>query len=119
MGRDDEGAAPDVQMMAELAALDAAGRRAVDAGDYAAARTAFERELALRREQGDKPGTVYALFHVAWVLRFGQGEIAAARPLLEEALAITREVGSPLHIGAALGDPGSEMRISNTIEREA
>src|SRR5262245_61517017 len=91
---------------AEVQNFDAAGRRAVDAEDYAASRAAFERELALRREIGDRPGVVFALFHVAWVMRFGQGEIAAARPLLEEALAVARDLDSPLHIGTALANLG-------------
>jgi tetratricopeptide (TPR) repeat protein len=87
-------------------ALDAAGRRAVDAGDYAAARSAFERVLALCRDQGDQHGILYALFHVAWVMRFGQGEVAAARPLLEEALAIARTLDDPRSVGSALGNLG-------------
>jgi hypothetical protein len=112
MGWDDEGGAPaatpapDVQASAELAALDAAGRRAVDAEDYAAARAAFARELELRRALADRPGVVYALIHVAWVMRFGQDDAAAARPLLEEALTIARTLESPRHVGAVLGELG-------------
>jgi tetratricopeptide (TPR) repeat protein len=98
--------AQDAQAVAEAAAFDAAGRSAVEAEDYAAARAAFERELALRRALGDRPGVVYSLFHVAWVLRFGQGEVAAARPLLEEALAVARDLGDPRYVGSALGDLG-------------
>lgn len=93
-------------LMTEAQALEAAGRRAVDAADYAAARTAFAQELALRRRLGERGAIIYGLFHLAWVLRFGQGQFVAARVLLEEALALADDLDSPLHLGAAYGDLG-------------
>lgn len=99
-------ATPAPQERSAAEELQTAGRRAVDAEDYAAARAAFEQELALLRALGDTPGTIYALVHVAWVLRVGLGDVTAARPFLEEALAIAHE-RSPKHIGAVswnLGD---------------
>lgn len=92
---------------AAAAALEAAARRAVDAEDYATARAAFERELVLRRQLGDTNGIIYALLHVAWVRRVGQGEISAARPPLEEALAIARE-RSPEHLSALAWNLGDQ-----------
>lgn len=104
--RDPDTVSPD-DLAAAAGALDAEGRRAVDKEDYAAARDAFERELALRRRLDDVPGTIYALVHVAWVCRVGQGDHAAARPLLEEALAIARE-RSPWHVGVVLANLGDQ-----------
>ena len=38
--------------------------------------------VELRRAMDDVPGVIYALVHLAWVLRIGLDEVAAARPLL-------------------------------------
>jgi tetratricopeptide (TPR) repeat protein len=111
MSRDDHdvtpASPPALDKLAAAAALVVEGRRAVDAEDYPAARAAFERELALRRKLDDVTGVIYALIHVAWVCRIGQGEVAAARPLLEEALAIAQE-RSPQLVGVVVCNLGDQ-----------
>ena len=113
MRRNDEGAipaptpeSPDQAIALEADALDTAGRRAVDAEDYVAARAAFEQELALRQQLGDQPGVVYALVHVTWVRQVGLGETTGVRPLVDEALVIARDLDSPLLIAVAVGHLG-------------
>ena len=116
------GATPEPCELAVVADADAfqdAGRRAVDAEDYAAARAAFALELELRRAMDDVPGVIYALVHLAWVLRIGLDEVAAARPLLGEAVALAHE-RSLEHVGAVhwnLGDQALSEGDVATAER--
>jgi tetratricopeptide (TPR) repeat protein len=62
-------------------------------GDYASARSRFDRSLAIAREIGDPWGTADALTNIGCVLR-AQGDYAAARSHLEEALDVYEQRGS-------------------------
>src|SRR5262249_51179503 len=71
-------------------ALIVAGRTALIAGDVAAARTHFERNMGLRRRIGDRPGVAVAHHHFG-MLAISEGDFAAAERSLAEALAIYEE----------------------------
>lgn len=73
-------------------ALNAAGNLARSRGDYAAAVTAYERALALRREAQDPRGIAIALNNLG-VAAKDQGDYVRAREFLEESLAIKRQEG--------------------------
>src|SRR5262249_7438650 len=71
-------------------ALIVAGRAALLAGDVAAARPHFERNMALRQQIVDRPGVGVAYHHLG-MLAIGEGEFATAERCLEETLAIYDE----------------------------
>lgn len=77
------------------------GALAWEQAEYATAVPHLERNLALRREIGDKPGIADALRRLGSVLR-EQGELAAAYALFEEGLAISRESGDKTGVAGSL-----------------
>jgi non-specific serine/threonine protein kinase len=74
-------------------ALNAAGFRATDHGEYAAAGTFHERALGIWRRLGDTPGLVASLHGVGdtalWL-----GDVPAARAAYDEGLSIARSQGT-------------------------
>lgn len=71
-------------------------------GEYALARSLFEKSLILCRAQQDREGEAASLGCLALVKK-DQGETAKARHLFEESLALWRECNVPGEIASALG----------------
>jgi predicted ATPase/DNA-binding CsgD family transcriptional regulator/DNA-binding XRE family transcriptional regulator len=74
-------------------ALNAAGFRATDHGEYAAAGTFQERALGIWRRLGDTPGLVASL-HGVGDTALWQGDVRAARAAYDEGLSIARSQGT-------------------------
>ncbi len=77
------------------------GQLARTQGDYAAARMALEKSLALYRALGDQRGTAHALLWTGFVARV-QEEYGAAHAFLNEGLALARATGETAVIAATL-----------------
>ena len=77
------------------------------AGDYPAARPAYEAALAIYRSElgDDDPVTAASLNNLALLLQ-AQGDLAGARPLFEQALAVKRRIYDP-------GDPAVALGLNN------
>ncbi|MGE5171506.1 MAG: ATP-binding protein [Rudaea sp.] len=99
-------ASPDADEAARAKALNWAGVLAWKQGDYAAARTAYEQSLAIRRELSDRRG-VGAVLNNLGLLAYEQGDYAAARTLHEQSLAIDRELGDTWGVAVSLVHLGS------------
>jgi predicted ATPase/class 3 adenylate cyclase len=87
-------------------ALHGAGVLAQVQGDYAVARSMYEKGLALRRELGDKQG-IASLLNNLGLLAYHQGDYASARSLQEEGLAMARELGERWGIASSLNNLGN------------
>jgi len=96
-------------------------------GDYAAARSYFERALAIRKQVlgPEHPATARSLNNLGMLLQ-AHGDYAAARPYLEHALAIREQVLGPEHpdtagslnnLGALLDDQGDYVAARPYYER--
>ncbi len=72
-------------------------------GDSAAARAAYEEEIALRRELGDRAGEAEALYGASFTWSIGElaedRNAEAAAALIEQAIPIFRELGDELAVG--------------------
>jgi predicted ATPase/DNA-binding SARP family transcriptional activator/Tfp pilus assembly protein PilF len=87
-------------------ALNGAGRLTQLQGDYASARSLYEKALAIMRELGDKQGIAASLINlgeVAW----RQGDYVAARSLFEKSLELFKELGDQHGIADALVNLGN------------
>jgi tetratricopeptide (TPR) repeat protein len=90
------------QLTQQAHAFNARARQAMEVGDYQAAYTAFGEELRIWRTLDNIHEIIYALFHQAWVLRYGLGDSKTARPLLEESLRLAQQMGTPRYVHPAL-----------------
>jgi predicted ATPase/DNA-binding CsgD family transcriptional regulator/DNA-binding XRE family transcriptional regulator len=75
-------------------ALNAAGFRATDHGEYPVAATFHDRALAIWRRLADTPGLVASL-HGVGDTALWQGDVGAARAAYDEGLSIARSHGTP------------------------
>ena len=75
------------------------------AGEYAHAREALDRALAVFRAAGDQEGTALALQCLGALLR-SAGDLGAGRDRLEEALALRRAIGTQRDIGLTISGLG-------------
>jgi predicted ATPase/DNA-binding XRE family transcriptional regulator len=77
------------------------GSFAIDRGDYPAARTWYERSLAMRRILDDRSGIADSLDALG-VVTFDEGDIRRARDLHEEALGLRRSLDAPRGLALSL-----------------
>lgn len=107
-------------------ALLVAGRAALLAGNLAAARTRFERNMALRQQIGDLPGVGVAHHHFG-MLAISEGDFGAAERCLTEVLALYDEARwdasywaawAVCHLGRARMGLGQERQAASA-SREA
>ena len=89
--------------------LGAAGQLAYYQADYPAAQAQLNECLAIRRQLGDRKGSVAALANLGLVA-MDQGNYPAALKLYEENLAIFRELGDRSGIAATLSNMGAIAR---------
>jgi predicted ATPase/DNA-binding CsgD family transcriptional regulator/DNA-binding XRE family transcriptional regulator len=80
-------------MAGRAKALNAAGFRATDHGEYAVAATFHDRALAIWRRLADTPGLVASL-HGIGDTALWQGDVGAARAAYDEGLSIARSQGT-------------------------
>lgn len=81
------------EMAVRAKALNAAGFRATDHGEYAVAATFHDRALAIWRRLADTPGLVASL-HGIGDTALWQGDVGAARAAYDEGLSIARSQGT-------------------------
>jgi tetratricopeptide (TPR) repeat protein len=94
------------QRTVQAKALNGAAILAAVQGDYGAARTLFEANLALQRETGNKQGIADSLTNLGNVA-YEQGDYGTARTLQEESLALQRETGNKQGIADSLTNLGN------------
>src|SRR5207253_5492683 len=91
------------QSKPRMKALYAAGVLADAQGDYHAARTLFEENLAINRVLGDKWGIANSLNNLG-IVAVRNYDYAAARALYEESLQAWRELGNRRAVALSLGN---------------
>lgn len=91
---------------AMMKALYAAGVLAEAQGDYAAARSHFEKNLSIQRELGDKWGIANSLNNLG-IVAFRNNEYVDARSLYEESLSLWRELGNEGAVALSLSNLGN------------
>ncbi len=91
---------------ATMKALYAAGVLAEAQGDFAAARSHFEKNLLIQRELGDKWGVANSLNNLG-IVAFRNDEYLTARSLYEESLGRWRELGNQRAVALSLSNLGN------------
>jgi predicted ATPase/DNA-binding CsgD family transcriptional regulator len=94
------------------------GNMALELSDYAAARTAYQASIALRRAGSDEHGAAHSLNGLGLVLGV-QGDARQARGLLEEALAIWQAHGNREAVALSLYNLGNLARSEGDLDRAA
>jgi tetratricopeptide (TPR) repeat protein len=99
-------------------ALDALGAAEAHQANYKTAQAQFEEALAIRREIGDKWGTVITLHKLAVLARHQhRGDFARARTLLQECLALRHACGDQQVIALVLYELGLIARLRADIRQ--
>lgn len=94
------------QSKSRMKALYAAGVLADAQGDYRAARTLFEENLAINRALGDQWGIANSLNNLG-IVAVRNHDYAAARSLYEESLGAWRELGNRSAVALSLSNLGN------------
>src|SRR2546421_5688861 len=91
-----------------------------DRGDYAEARTLYERALAIREKAlGPNHRAVGATLNALGYLLFRMGDSAAARPMLERSVAIREKALGPSHAAVAHSLNALGLLLETTGQRPA
>jgi predicted ATPase/DNA-binding CsgD family transcriptional regulator len=92
------------------------GNMALELSDYAAARTAYEASIELRRSCDDQHGVAHSLNGLGLVLGI-QGDIRQARDLLEEALGLWQAFHDQQAVALSLYNLGNLARGEGDLDR--
>jgi predicted ATPase/serine/threonine protein kinase len=102
----------------------AAGVLAEAQGDYAAARSHFEKNVSMQRKLGDKWGVANSLNNLG-IVAFRNNEYTAARSLYEESLGLWRELGNQRAVALSLSNLGNiaeklnDHTLADSLHRES